>query len=60
MPDVKVEGGSLTGKVAAGVATVGAALGAVALSGKGSGKADVEVKLNSRIYFDSLDLLRKI
>ena len=44
-PDVKAEGGSLTGKLAAGTAAVGAALGAgaMALSGKGSGSADVKV-----------------
>lgn len=38
---MKVEGGSVTGKLAAGAAAVGA--GAVALSGKGSGSADVKV-----------------
>lgn len=45
-PDVKAEGGSLTGKVAAGTAAVGAALGAgvALLSGKGSGKANVTVR----------------
>ncbi|CAM9963630.1 unnamed protein product, partial [Ectocarpus fasciculatus] len=42
-PDVKVEGGSLSGKLTAGAASVGAAaLGAIGLYGK-SGKADVEV-----------------
>lgn len=42
-PDVKVEGGSLTGKLTAGAASVGAAaLGAIGLYGR-SGKADVEV-----------------
>lgn len=46
-PDVKVEGGGLTGRLAAGTAAVGAALGAgvMALSGKGSASADVKVGL---------------
>lgn len=42
-PDVKAEGGSLTGKLAAGAATIGAGVGAI-FATKGSGKADVEVR----------------
>ena len=37
------KGGSLVGKLAAGAATVGAAFGAVKLSGKGGAKANAEV-----------------
>lgn len=41
-PDAKADGGGLTGKLTAGAATVGAAVGYV--FGKGGGKADAEVR----------------
>lgn len=52
MPEAEGASGSLTGKLAAGAAvTVGAALGAVALSGKDSDKLDLEVCTWPRLSF---------